>query len=171
MATSARISWNTRVLSSCTLSFIIISLLRAFVGKNNIFGEFIVTTILCFGGSFGWAKLRQCKCIKEFFIYRLSFSYSRDAWEDTIDYEKGTMLKVKLKNMDKYVYGKVSYMGDVNKDPWISLMNYIFYDENGKVSYSKTGYEKNFIFNVNEVEYAEAWPVGATFGADDSGEA
>lgn len=131
----------------------------------SVYGEAFVASILCFGLSFGWIKIRQEKCVKEFFIERLSFSYARDTWEDILNYQVGTHVRLKLKNRDDYVCGRITSLGDVNSNPWVGLTYYSFVDPDGEIDesgyivpyYKQEADDKYFVFNVNEVEWMESW--------------
>lgn len=147
------------VLGSCTLSYIVISILRIMFGKSNVYGEAIVSAIVCVGIMYIWLGLTRNKNFRNFLINKFKYSPSVDTWDSVLDQSETTVVRVKLKGCNYYVIGVIVSHGDTNENPWFALNNYCVYklDDNSKPVRESNEDGDYFVFNVNDIEIMEAF--------------
>lgn len=94
------------------------------------------------------------------FLYKkLSFKINHETtnkniFDDVIDFNKKTMMKVYLKGLNCFYLGTFSMLGESGKDPYISLINYALLDKDTcNVIYKQE--TSSVVFNLNDVERIE----------------
>lgn len=156
---ASRITTKDPVISSCALSFVSVSIIRAICKCNNIFIESLLTLFVCL--FFAWLAIlmMQKKGVRSFLIEHFSFTFAPTVWDDVFDYEEGSIIRVKYKGSNKAVVGVLSSMGNIPDDPWIALSQYWMYPsiEEETISYEEKRTGHYLIININDIEYAELW--------------
>ena len=85
-----------------------------------------------------------------------------DMWADIIDFRRGTMLHVVLKNGNR-VFGGFHAIEEKGNDSWITLDSYYVEDKDGKelARADKRGSGALFVFRANDIERFEVEYCGA----------
>ena len=105
--------------------------------------------------------LYRSKRMGDFFSALFVRSLHDDMWAAIIDFKRGTMLRVTLKNGNR-VYGGFHAVEEKGNESWLALDSYYVEDRDGtELANAKKRREGAlFVFRVSEIERFEAEPCG-----------
>ena len=150
---------ENRILFSCAISYVVVSILKFWTCFQNIYAEVIVATAICIVFAVIGVKVFQSKRIKNFLVDHFSYSPSKTAWEDSFDYELGSRIRVKFKGSEQTIVGNLASMGDIPTDPWIALSYFSIFEklDDTEPMYSRKTGAHFMMVNLNDIEFAEIW--------------
>lgn len=141
--TNRKIENGTKVILSCVISYVIISLVSLVkqIDDTLILSgiTIIVSTILSIMGSL----LLKSNKFKSFLVKRFYKTPSESIWDDVIDFKSGSNLKVFLKDKDYYLLGHYKNNENNGKDSWMALSAFGGY-------YTKTNNPTDEVYHGDE---------------------
>lgn len=148
---------SEKIILSCVLSYMVVSGIRLADQALNIYLEFLIATAICFGLSWLLVEILQRKWLRKFLIDRMNYSPAKGAWEDSVDYDLGTWIRVRLKSDGRVIIGTLHSLGNVESDPWLSIGDYSEYDDECAAEPSRVvhGEGKYFLIHLNDIDYCE----------------
>ena len=153
---------------SCMISYILlsaVSILRIKYFKTLPDIPIINSALSCLIGSITViiiTVLFQRKWFKKIAVKLFHKTFNDDIWRDVIDLEKGSNLKVYLKDKDYYLIGHHKNHEEKGNDSWIALSAFAKFDVNTNKNYkNEPSYlDKNDIYIVvrfSDIEHIEVF--------------
>lgn len=94
------------------------------------------------------------KLFKEFLLKVFHQTVNKNIFDDIIDYNRKTMVKVFIKDTNSFYLGTFSLFGENRGNTFISLIDYALLDATTcKVIYKQNG--ASIIFNINDIDRIE----------------
>ena len=144
-----------------TLIVTFYSAVHSFVFKTYDFDEAVKILIYILTGCilpFVVICIQKSKVLKELLYHTNNKSVNSDIFEDIIDYNKATMMKVYIKNSEVYYIGTFKYREEKGLDSYIVLINYASLNkETVKTVFkpSKEGLKSVVAINLQDIERIE----------------
>jgi hypothetical protein len=76
-------------------------------------------------------------------------SINDDVWDDIVDYDKPTMMKVYLKGADIYYSGRFCTREENGLDSWIVLIDYARASKNNELQYCPEDHNQKSMVSIN----------------------
>lgn len=160
--TMRKISRTTEILLSCSISFILVSTIQMIfslipnVGTNLFW---VVTTLsilisAILAGIFG--KIYNSEKFHRKFENVFKIILKNRIWENVIDYENGTKVKVYMKDKNFYYWGDVDGVEDNEENSYFCIRNpiKIEFDSNKSINDIESD-SKYMVVSLKDVEYIE----------------
>ena len=144
-----------------TLIVIFYSAVHSFIFVSYDFHEAVKILIYILTGCilpFVIVYVQKSKLLKEILYRTNNKSINSDIFEDIIDYDKTTMMKVYIKGSDVYYIGAFKYREEKGLDSYIVLINYASLNkETVKTVFkpSKEGVKSVVAINLQDIERIE----------------
>lgn len=135
--------------------------IHSFVFRNVQFidsSKIIIYSLMGVLLSFLIIWLKKSVIIQRLLYISNNKSINNDIFDDIIDYEEPTMMKICIKNSSVYYVGKFCFREEKGLDSWIALINYCYADKKtNEVIYDScsSGLNSIMIINLKDVERIE----------------
>jgi len=148
---------------SIIISFIITSIVKIFDGlifsRHSLWlvSEIIICIIIACISAFLIYRLLEFKAFSKLIENVTRKSINSDVWRDIIDHDKGTALKIYLKNQAVSYTGKLWVREEKGNDSWIVIVDYIcnYIDDNKEFNGIEFFKSTAVAINLREVERIE----------------
>lgn len=152
---SVQLSSTYKTILSCIISYVCIALINITIAPS-FWGLVILSVLLsCILGILT-SRLFVSKWFKSLLIKTFYKSPHNDMWRNVLSFDKGTNLKVYLKDKSYYIIGHYHSHEEKGNDSWFCLSSHIKYDKDNNeiVNYEE---DKNayITFLVRDVETIE----------------
>lgn len=126
--THTQLKSETKVILSCVLSYVAISLLKLIPYVNTNFATLplsgLAITILVLL-SWLWAIIVRSEKFQNFLLRQSHGTIHTDYWQDALDFENGMNVKIYPKDKFYYVIGNINLLSEYeSEERWISLSNF-----------------------------------------------
>ena len=153
---SKQLDLSSKIVWSIIIGFIIKSIFSAvhlFIATGISFHDPIkILSYIIFGILIVllFEKLKETTYFQKV-LYSLNYKTSHNTiFDDVIDYEKGNIIVVRMKNTDNYYIGNLCVHEEKGIDSWISLIHYKVYNKNDEVIADADKTKNNYILMINE---------------------
>ena len=162
--TSKKVENTVKFGISCVLSFCFITLINAAYHVFNweiteIWVTVAISIALSVVIAILFAEIYTSRLFKKFIVKSFQRSPHDSIWRNVLDYEKGTNLKVYLKNKDYYIIGHFYTHEEKGNDSWFSLSAFIKTDI--KTNKDIVNYQEHkdvyIVFNLKDVDTIEVF--------------
>ena len=160
---SSKRELHVTFLWSLFISFIVInicSLVHDVIITNYIFSgslKVCIYILICAISPICIVKLRETFLPN--LVYKINHkTINTDIFDDVMDYDENTYMKIYLKNSSRYYIGRFCNREEKGLDSWIALTNYIAVDNvtnDVKNNPKEDGLKSSVIINLREVERIE----------------
>lgn len=156
--TGKRVDRGHTLILSCTLSYIWVILLNALIKTNQTFTVQAISIIGSIIFGIGFAKVYQSKRFKKLLVTRFHKTQHDYIWQDVIDFENGSVLKIYFTNRDYYLIGSYRISENRVENPWMAVSGYAKMDKNNDDIIDDkwlNNDNKYVVFPLKDVEYIE----------------
>ena len=133
------------------------SVIHIFLWPSHIFGESIKSFIYILTGvtfPFILKFIYTRRFFRKILLKLDHRTINKNIFDDVIDYNKKTMVKVYVKNSNNFYLGNFSLIGENGKNYYISLINYALLEKDTcKLIYKQD--TSSIVFNFNDIEKIE----------------
>lgn len=99
-------------------------------------------------------KIHQGNLYKKFLLKTDHRTINDDIFDDIIDFDEKTLMKVFLKDSDIFYVGTFILKEEKNRDPYIVLIDYAVFNKNN-VELSRPDYPTSVVFKMDNIERIE----------------
>ncbi|MBQ7892145.1 MAG: hypothetical protein IJ359_08390 [Erysipelotrichaceae bacterium] len=134
------------------------SIIHSHILTNFIFYEYTKVMIYVVTGAllpFGVIYLSKTKIVRKFLLHMNHQTIHFDIFDDVIDYEKKTIMKLYLKADDYYYIGTFSLKEEKGRDSYIALIDYAKIKKANDDIIFRPDYPSSILINLNDIEYIE----------------
>lgn len=149
---------------SCVFSYLLIALIEFVKTKCNLGENAILNNTLCISFiamligslfSFLTAVVLDTRIFSKAMVGFFHRTPKDNIWEDVVDFEKGSTVKIYLRDKDFYFYGGFGVIEENKENPYIAISETRMVDyESGEII-DRLNYGDFTVIKLSDIEYIE----------------
>jgi hypothetical protein len=150
---------------SCVISYTLISFVKfindTFIHNSaiaSLWGISVISIILGVALSLLFSWVFGTKQFKNILVDTFNKSPHDDIWDNIIDFQNGSNIKVYLKDRDYYIIGHFKNVEEHGKDSWIAFKKHIILNRKDNIVIEdNSGRDAYIAIKVEDIEYVEVF--------------
>lgn len=158
--TNKKIEKSIILIISCVLSYVFLSLIKAYHEPTSLFITSAIAVIAAIVCGLIFSLIYISKWFSWILVHIFHKTVHDDIWHDVFDFKNGSNLKVYFKDKDYYVIGAYRVSEDKGNDSWFAISGYGKYNKitNDPIENGFIGDDSVIMtFKLSDVEHIEVF--------------